>query len=77
MKKMSDFRDIFIKKIQRRAKGYTETRVVFDECLENSLKENTRTKRADAKNKKKTIEMNYRINENMSLAAVSLKNLLT
>ena len=79
MKKMSDFRDVFIKKVQRRAKGYSETRVLFDEYLDNSLKENTRVKRAEAKNKTKNqpIEINYRINENRSLAAVSLKSLLT
>ena len=79
MKKMLDFRDVLIKKVQRKAKGYTETRVLFDEYQENSLKEHTRAKRADAKNKKKSqpIEITYRINENMSLAAISLKDLLT
>ncbi len=77
MKKMSDFRDVFIKKIQRRANGYTETRVVFDEYFDNSLKENTRAKRAsDGKEKKKMVpNINYRINENMTLASVSLKSL--
>jgi hypothetical protein len=45
---------------------------LFDEYLENSLNERTRAKRADAKNKKKSqpIEINYRINENMSPAAL-------
>ena len=77
MKKMSDFRDVFCTKIQRRSKKYTETRVVFDEYLDNSLKEQTRAKRATTKNKKSVVQMNYRVNENMSLASVSLKELIS
>ena len=38
MKKMSDFSAVFNKKIERRSKGYSETRVKFDEYLINSLK---------------------------------------
>ena len=56
-----------------------KTRVVFDEYLDNSFKENTRVKTAsDGKEKKKMVpNINYRINENMTLASVSLKSLLT
>ena len=53
MKKMSDFCDVFCKKIQRLAKPYTESRVVFDEYFDNSLKEKTRAKRAESKKCKK------------------------
>ena len=77
MKKMSDFRLVFCKKIQRRAKNYSETRVVFNEYLDQSLKENTRVKRAKGKGKKTVVQMHYQINENMSLAAVQLKELLS
>ena len=77
MKKMSDFRTVFCKKIQRRVKKYTEARVVFDEYLDNSLKEKTRAKRTavtkgNKKGKKKgkqLIQMHYNVTENMSLAA--------
>ena len=47
MKKMSDFCDVFCKKIQRRANNYTEARVIFDEYFEK-----TRTKRATTKKSK-------------------------
>ena len=72
MKKMSDFRTVFCKKIQRRVKKYTEARVVFDEYLDNSLKEKTRAKRtAVTKGKKKgkkkgkpLIQMHYNVTLN-------------
>ena len=75
MKKMIDFSDVFCKKIARRAKQYTETRVVFDEYRVNSLKEKTRAQRATSK--KASTEINYRVNDHMSLASVSLKDLLS
>ena len=77
MKKMSDFRLVFCKKIQRRAKNYSDSRVLLDEYLDQSLKENTRVKRAKDKGKKAVVQMHYQINENMSLAAVPLKELLS
>ena len=52
MKTMSDFCNVFCKTIQRRAKNYTETRVVFDEYFDTSLKEKTRVKRAASKKSK-------------------------
>ena len=75
MKKMSDLLLVFCKKIENRAKGYSETRVVFDEYYDASLKAKTRAKRAKAK--KATIEISYRMNDHMSLSYVTLKDLLT
>ena len=57
MKKMKDFSDVFCKRITRRVKSYIETRILFDEYIENSLKEKTRAKRA--KNKKASTEIIY------------------
>ena len=80
MKKMSDFCKVFCKKIQRLAKHYDEARVVFDEYFDNSLKEKTRAKRAAPKKGKGTkrpkVQINYRVNENMSLVGVTLKEML-
>ena len=75
MKKMSDLLLVFCKKIENRAKGYSETRVVFDEYYDASLKAKTRAKRAKAK--KANIGISYRINDHMSLSNVTLKDLLT
>jgi len=74
MKKMSDLSEVFIKKIEERSKDYTETRIIFDEYLLNSLKSKTRAKRATCT---QTAELNFHINGNMSLAAVSLKDILS
>ena len=49
MKKMSDFRLLFCKKIQRRAKNYSETRVVFDEYPDQSLKKKPELNEAKVK----------------------------
>ena len=54
MKKMSNFCKVFYKKIQRLAKHYEEARVVFEKNFDNSLKENTRAKRAAPKIGKRT-----------------------
>ena len=78
MKKMSDFCDVFCKKIQRLAKTYTESRVVFDEYFDSSMKEKTRAKRAESKKcKKSKVQISYRVNENMSLSGVILKEMLS
>ena len=74
MKKMSDLRTVFCKKIDRRSKGYTEVRVIFDQYLLNSLKEKTRAKRAS---NLQSALLNYHVNENMTLASVSMKDLLS
>ena len=74
MKTMTDFSAVFCKKIERRSKDCTETRVIFDEYLVNSLKNKTRAKRATSL---QTADLNYHVNENMSLAAISLKDLLS
>ena len=46
MKKISDLREAFSKRIQHLAKDYSETRVIFDEYTSNPLKQKTRVKRA-------------------------------
>ena len=74
MKKMSDLSEVFIKKIERRSKDYSETHVIFDEYLQNLLKAKTRAKRATCS---QTANLNYHINDNMSLVAVSIKDILS
>ena len=74
MKEMSDISEVFIKKIERRSKDYSETRVIFDEYLLNSLKAKTRAKRATCS---LTANLNYHINDTMSLVAVSIKDILS
>ena len=74
MKKMSDLRTVFCKKIDRRSKGYTQVRVIFDQYLLNSLKEKTRAKRAS---NLQSALLNYHVNENMTLASASMKDLLS
>ena len=53
-------------------KRYNEGRVIFDRYLENSLKTKTREKRSQ-----KTSALQFEIHEEMNIAKVSLKELLS
>ena len=71
IKKMKGFRETFLKKIGKRTEEYNEVNVIFDEYIENSLKYKTRATRVTCK---AAAEVHYRINDNMSLASIILKN---
>ena len=62
-----------LKKIERRSKNYTQNRVTFDTYKLNSLKNKTQGKRAT----NSPTDLNYHVNDNMSIAALSLKDLLS
>ena len=72
MKKIINFKDAFVKRITRMVKRYDEERIVFD-CYDiaQSLKEKTRTKRAQGK------EMESAIHDEMAIAKITLKELLS
>ena len=72
MKKISGFSLVFCKKIKRRSKSYSHTHVIFDEYKLYSFKKKTRAKRAT----NSPADLNFHVNDNMSLAALSLKDLL-
>ena len=52
-------------------KGYTEGRVLFDQYLEHSLKNNTREKRGQTK------DITFQIHDDMNIIKLSLKELLS
>ena len=72
MKKISDLRVAFSRRIQYLAEDYNETRLIFDEYTRNSLKQKTRAKRATCA---QAASMEYHVHGNMSLT--SLKELLS
>ena len=71
MKKIFNFAEQFIKLIRRLMKGYTEGRVLFDQHLEHSLKNNTREKWSQTK------DITFQINDDMNIIKLSLKELLS
>ena len=72
---MKDLRNVFCKKIQcHSAKRLTETRVIFDEYFEDSLKNKTRARRTTSSENAAAV---YYVHENMSLQSLKLKDILS
>ena len=70
MKRMLDFRDAFVKRLRQMSNSYQETCVIFDQCLENSLKSKTRAKRAVSE---VAVSNHFIIHDDMVVAKISLK----
>ena len=77
MKKMSDMKKSFINSIKTRIHrgSYTEARVLFDQYLDNSLKDKTRAKRSTATDCSSVI-VGYDIHDEMSIKTIPLRDLL-
>ena len=72
MKKIINFKDAFVKRITRMVKPYDEGRIIFDRYdITQSLNQKTRAKRAQGK------EMEFAIHDEMDLAKITLKELLS
>ena len=61
-----------MKMIRHLTKGYAQVKVIFDQYLEVSLKNKTRTKRAQ-----KTTSLEFVVHDEMNIAKITLKQLLT
>ena len=68
MQTLSDLQDAFNERIQSMVSGYDEVRVVFDRCMDQSLKNKTRQKIA-------ATSVEYEIHPDMKLT-MSIKALL-
>ena len=69
MQTLSDLQDAFNERIQSMASGYDEVRVVFDQYMDQSLKNKTRQKTA-------ATSVEYEIHPDMKLT-MSIKDLLS
>ena len=72
MKKICHLKKAFVKRISYLMRGYAEGRVLFDLYLEVSLKNKIRAKRAQ-----NTSAIEFVIHDEMNIAKVSLKELLS
>lgn len=72
MKIFVNFKNVFVKRIARMVKVYDEAHILFDRYgITHSLKQKTRAKRA------KGNEMEFAIHDEMAIAKVTLKELLS
>jgi hypothetical protein len=74
MQKLIHLKNAFINKIRYKASGFSEVRVLFDQYLNDSLKVKTREKRAVASAAQ--VGPGHDVHDEMSIATISLKDLL-
>ena len=72
VKTCSDLGKLFASKMRKKTSSYDEVRILFDRYLDNSLKDQTRAKRA-----KSTPSVRFQITGNMDITHISMTMLLS